>query len=135
MIARGATGLQQLYVRGLDQGAATLVPSSESAEGPFFSPDGRWVAFAVGVSLSGGHPPELRKYSLDTRLTQRVCGLTDYFGGVWTRADTMIFVGAQPLGLWRVPASGGTPDNVVPRFRIGGKDVQQARGVAGVVAG
>ncbi len=125
MIARGATGLQQLYVRGLDQGAATLVPSSESAEGPFFSPDGRWVAFAVGVSLSGGHPPELRKYSLDTRLTQRVCGLTDYFGGVWTRTDTMIFVGAQPLGLWRVPASGGTPDNVVPRFRIGGRDVQQ----------
>ena len=125
MVARGATGLQQLYVRGLDQGVATLVPSSESAEGPFFSPDGRWVAFAVGVSLSGGHPPELRKVL--TRYTAHAARLRPH-GLLWRRLDPRRhdnFVGAQPFGLWRVPASGGTPDNVVPRFRIGGKDVQK----------
>ena len=66
-VARGVTGVQSLYVRPLDSNDAVLVPGSDTAEGPFFSPDGRWVAFAVGVSLTGGPPPALRKYSLETR--------------------------------------------------------------------
>ena len=32
-------------------------PGSETAEGPFFSPDGRWVGFAVGVSRTAIHRP------------------------------------------------------------------------------
>ena len=50
-LAREASGSQQLYVRPLSETHATLVPGSETAEGPFFSPDGRWVAFAVGTSV------------------------------------------------------------------------------------
>jgi hypothetical protein len=75
-LARGAAGYQQLYLRGLDQDETTLVPGSETAEGPFFSPDGRWVAFGVGVSITGVHPPELRKYSLDTKPTSAGTGAT-----------------------------------------------------------
>ncbi|HVT44251.1 MAG TPA: protein kinase, partial [Thermoanaerobaculia bacterium] len=33
--------IQRLYIRRLDAENATLVPGSESAEGPFFSPDGK----------------------------------------------------------------------------------------------
>src|SRR5262249_48907788 len=43
-------GLQQLYVYRLETGETRLVPDSETAEGPFFSPDGQWVAFATEVS-------------------------------------------------------------------------------------
>ena len=70
----------RLYIRALGADAATPVPGSESAEGPFFSPDGRWVGFAVGVSGTAIHRPELRKYSLDTGLTQTVSSVVDYFG-------------------------------------------------------
>ncbi len=127
-LARGASGGQQLYIRKLDQPAATLVPNSESAEGPIFSPDGRWIAFAVGVSGNSGMttppPAELRKYSLDTGLTQRICPLGDFFGGVWTTTDEIIFVNTQPGGLWRVSANGGVPQPLVDRFRVDGAERQ-----------
>ena len=60
-VARGATGVQHLYVRSLDSESATLVPGSDTAEGPFFSPDGRWVGFAVGVSITGGYSARTAK--------------------------------------------------------------------------
>jgi hypothetical protein len=127
-LARGATGAQQLYVRRLNQSAATLVPNSESGESPFFSPDGRWIAFAAGVSPNSGMtarpPPELRKYSLDTGLTQRICGLQDFFGGVWTSTDDILFVNTQFGGIWKVSASGGEPQPIVERFRIDGHDME-----------
>ena len=40
-LAQGVSGLQELCVRPLNAARATLVPNSETAEGPFFSPDGR----------------------------------------------------------------------------------------------
>jgi Tol biopolymer transport system component len=121
-VARGETGVQGLYVRALDSAEAVLVPGSDTAEGPFFSPDGRWVAFAVGVSLTGGPPPALRKYSLETRLTQTVCPLDDYFGGVWRKDGSILFVGFLPGGLWTVPAKGGAPRPVFERFRHAGRE-------------
>jgi Tol biopolymer transport system component len=54
--------------------------------------------------------------------------LLDYFGGVWTKGNDLIFVGPQPRGLWRVPAGGGTPQNIVPKVRLGGKETE--RGIA-----
>jgi eukaryotic-like serine/threonine-protein kinase len=121
-VAREAAGVQRLYVRRLDEAEARLVPGSETAEGPFFSPDGRWVAFAVGASLQGGVPPELRKHSLDTGLTQTVCAIEDYFGGAWTDRGSILFVGAQPRGLLEVDAGGGAPRPLVETVREGGRD-------------
>jgi Tol biopolymer transport system component len=123
--ARGETGLDHLYVRRLADDEATLVPGSETAEGPFFSPDGKWVAFAVGVSLVGSSPPELRKYSLDTGLTQTICALDDYFGGVWRDDGSILFVNAEPRGLYSVDAGGGTPRSVLSRFRDGPTESQK----------
>jgi Tol biopolymer transport system component len=125
-LARGLSGLQELYVQPLNDTRATLVPNSQTAEGPFFSPDGRWVAFAVGTSALSATRPELRKYSLDTGLTQTVAPIEDYFGGVWTKDNHVIYIGAQPRGLWKVPAGGGTPHNIVPKVRFGGEDVDRA---------
>jgi Tol biopolymer transport system component len=123
--ARGETGLDHLYVRRLADARATLVPGSETAEGPFFSPDGKWVAFAVGVSLVGSSPPELRKYSLETGLTQTICALDDYFGGVWRDDDSILFVNAEPRGLYSVDAGGGPPRSVLPTFRDGPTERQK----------
>jgi serine/threonine-protein kinase len=125
-IARGASGSQRLYVRALESDAVQLVPGSETVEGPFFSPDGRWVAFAVGVSVTGGAPPELRKYSLDTGLTQTIARIRDYFGGVWLDDGNILFVNHHPTGLWTVDAGGGTPRQMIAKFVIDGQEVQRA---------
>ena len=92
------------------------MPGSESAEGPFFSPDGNWVAFAVGVSgLGGGIPRELRKQSLESGLTQTIAPIQDYFGGVWRNDGTIFFVDATDGTVSSVPASGGKPTLAVAR--------------------
>jgi len=113
---------QQLYVRGLDTGQTRLVPDSETGEGPFFSPDGQWVAFATEVST--GHPGagQLKKFSLSTGLTQLICPIPDYFGGTWEEDGTIFFVGEEQKGIWRVPAGGGIPAPVTATVRIGGKE-------------
>jgi serine/threonine-protein kinase len=46
-----AEGVSRLYVRGRDQVEAHVVPGSEGAAGPVFSPDGRWIAFASDNQL------------------------------------------------------------------------------------
>ena len=122
-LARGMTGHQQLYVRALGAESATLVPGSEEAEGVFFSPDGRWVAFAVGVSALGSQPAELRKYSLDTGLTQTIAPLNDYFGGVWLDDGRIVFVNQQPAGLWAVSSGGGEPRLLAATLTLDGKEI------------
>ncbi len=106
-------GKHQLYIRHLDKEEAILIPDSDGAEGPFFSPDSRWVAFAAGsVSGRSSAPPALKKVSVDGGLPQKVCALNDYFGGDWGENDVIVFVGAELQGLWRVPAAGGTPERI-----------------------
>jgi len=107
LLARSEGEQQKLYLRRLDSDEMRLVPGSETAEGPFFSPDGSWVAFAVGVSsLGGGVPAELRKHSLATGLTQTICPVEDYFGGAWREDGTIFFFNLFGDGPWSVPASG-----------------------------
>ena len=55
------TSETQLYLRDLNALEARLVPGSNGARQPFFSPDGKWVAFFAGgflekAEVSGGAP-------------------------------------------------------------------------------
>jgi serine/threonine-protein kinase len=134
-IARGASGPGRLYIRAMDSETAALVPGSETVEGPFFSPDGRWVAFAVGVSVAGGMPSELRKYSLDTGLTQTIAAVEDYFGGVWLDDGSIVFVNHQPAGLWKVEAGGGEPRQIAAKFVLDGHEVERIMAWPAVVPG
>jgi serine/threonine protein kinase/Tol biopolymer transport system component len=119
-------GVQQLYIQELDKDAPQLVPGSDEAEGPFFSPDSEWVAFAVGVSSQSGMKGELKKYSLSSGLTQSICDTTDYFGGSWTEDGNIIFTGPEYQGLWRVPAAGGTAEHFGEKWKVNGKEVHRA---------
>jgi serine/threonine-protein kinase len=56
-----STGGTQLYLRRLDELTPTPMPGTEGAISPFFTPDGRWVAFYAGnalkkVAVTGGAP-------------------------------------------------------------------------------
>jgi hypothetical protein len=57
-------GVSRLYVRPLEEKAAALLPGTEGASEPFFSPDGKWIGFfAEGkvkkVPSAGGTPVTL----------------------------------------------------------------------------
>jgi serine/threonine protein kinase len=89
-----------LYLRALDQLEAQVVPGTEGAKQPFWSPDSRSLAyFARGklmrVALDGGAPVE-------------ICAAPDARGGTWSTSGVIVF---SPLmiesGLMKVPASGG----------------------------
>jgi serine/threonine-protein kinase len=90
---------QQLYLRALDQLAATAIAGTEGASNPFFSPDGRWVGFWSGgalkkTSVSGGGP------------ATTICETPLVFGASWGSDDVIVFSRANQ-GLWRVAAAGG----------------------------
>jgi predicted Ser/Thr protein kinase len=92
----GKTGL---WVRALDGTTARLLPGTEGAGNPFWSPDSKSIAFwAAGkllrADLAGGPPVTI----CDSFLT---------LGAAWSNGQ--IVFGSVGGGLLRVPPSGGTP--------------------------
>jgi eukaryotic-like serine/threonine-protein kinase len=95
-------GHTSLYLRPLDELAARPIPATEGASSPFFSPDGRWLAFYVNgmlekVSVAGGVP-----------LT--ICEAPPVWSATWGENDSIVFATTLAgSGLWRVSANGGEP--------------------------
>ena len=94
--ARDATGVARLYLRPLDRFEASVVPESEGAQAPFFSPDGRRVGFFARAKLltaavAGGPPTPIADAS------------SHPLGGTWGEDDTIVFGPALSVGLLRVP--------------------------------
>ena len=97
---------RQLYLRRLDRLDATPIPSTGGATSPFFSPDGREVAFFTSgrlrkVSLEDGVATPLATFSAATRSPALNVG-------AWGGDGTIVFSsGTGPL--MRIPATGGDP--------------------------
>ena len=93
-----------LYRRPLDREEATVIPGTEAACVPFFSPDGQWIGFwAKGklykVAVKGGVPSLL-------------CDLRARPVGICWGPDGRIIFGTGRAGLGYVSAAGGTPDTL-----------------------
>jgi len=102
-------GTSQLYVRDLDNLIATPLPGTEGAVQPFFSPDGRSVAFFTAGKLA--------KASLMGMPAVTLCDVLGFRGGgSWGTEDTIVFASNMGGALYRVSAGGGetevllTPD-------------------------
>jgi serine/threonine-protein kinase len=94
----------QLYLRDLNSFEARVVAGSNGARQPFFSPDGKWLAFfAQG---------QLQKAEVAGGAPIRLAEATYPFGGTWNEDNTIIFAGSLGSGLLRIPASGGTPESL-----------------------
>jgi eukaryotic-like serine/threonine-protein kinase len=103
-VARQGTDEAQLYLRDLSSFEPRAVPGSSGAMQPFFSPDGRWVAFfAQGqlqkAEVSGGAPV-------------RVAEALSPMGGTWNSDNTIIYAPSLGSGLVRIPAGGGTSESL-----------------------
>ena len=89
-----------LYVRPLDQLAATVIPGTEGAVSPFFSPDGQWIGY--------WSPGEIRKVPLGGGPPVRVLAASQIFGASWGEDGNIVFARGTG-GLLEVPAAGGSP--------------------------
>jgi Tol biopolymer transport system component len=102
----------RLVIRDLGELTPRVLEGTEGADGPFFSPDGRWIGYtalgkAYKVSVAGGAPVLLGDSAFVTLAS-----------GAWLGNDRIVF--ATNTTLRGVSASGG-PTEVIetPRF-LGG---------------
>ena len=124
----------QIYLRSFDQVEPRSLPGTEGVVASvFFSPDGQWLGFAdrgglKKISSAGGAAVSLA----DGWLIQ---------GASWGPDDTIIF-NRLGRGLWRISASGGTPEQITipeaeneshryPQFLPDGKAVLFSAGPIG----
>lgn len=93
-------GKMQLWVRRLDSMEARVLPGTEGAYYPFWSPDAAWIAFFAGGKL--------KKIPAAGGPAQTLCNAAHGWGGDWSE-DGLILFGSRGIGIQRIAAAGGTP--------------------------
>jgi serine/threonine-protein kinase len=100
----GAGADRQLYIRPLDQLEGTVLSGTAGAYNPFFSPDGKWIAFVT--------PNQLKKVSVTGGAPLTLCNVNLSRGGSWGPDDMIVLAPRASSGLQRVPAAGGEPEEL-----------------------
>jgi len=105
VLAARVNGKLQLWLRPLDALQWQLMPTTDDARYPFWSPDSRNIGFfAEG---------KLRRIAAAGGPSQPVCDSGDTRGGTWSREDLILFSpGFSDNVIRRVPAAGGAPTDV-----------------------
>jgi Tol biopolymer transport system component/predicted Ser/Thr protein kinase len=105
-VARGPGGKEQLATRLLDQANPTLLPGTENAADPFFSPDGQWIGFFADGKM--------KKISVQGGAAVTLCDVFGPSGASWGEDGSIIIANLSIPGfhLSRVPAAGGTPQAI-----------------------
>ena len=93
--------IRPIWVRALDEIAARPIPGTEGGRRPFFSPDGKWLAYFSSFGRSS-----LMKVPLAGGAPTRLCENAAFQGGSWGEDDQIVFSGANG-SLMRVSAAGG----------------------------
>ena len=94
----------RLFLRRLDQRAATELAGTEDAAKPFFSPDGLWVGFIAGRKLN--------KISVDGGAVVTLGDARNFGGASWSEDDSIFVSEAITKGLLRIPPGGGQSETI-----------------------
>ena len=94
-----------LTIRAMDDVEPKVVPGTEGARSPAFSPDGQQIAFWVN-----GH---IKRLALDEDVSVVVGAFRERPMGMHWNADSFIYVGRANQGIWRLSAAGGAAEQVL----------------------
>src|SRR6185312_8814093 len=89
----------QLWVRRADALDARMVDGGEHANQPFWSPDGRQIAFFT--------KEKLKRVPADGGRVEEICDVQDARGGAWSSKDVIVFASTNGGPLSKVSPSGG----------------------------
>ncbi len=128
-VADATSGRQNLWIRSLSSTPARRLDQSESANSPFWSPDGQFIGFFAENTL--------KRMAAAGGSVQTICtvpiGNTSAHGGAWGAGGVIVFAPGG-AGLMRVAATGGAPapattlepdeiEHIWPQFLPGGRHV------------
>ncbi|HLF13616.1 MAG TPA: protein kinase [Bacteroidota bacterium] len=99
--ASDTTGRNSLWVRPVGSMTPILLPGTNGATYPFWSPDNRTVAFFAGGKL--------KKIDAAGGPTLTICDAADGRGGTWNREGVIVFSPEANGLLSKVSAAGGLP--------------------------
>ena len=93
-----------LWIRSLTDGSTHSIAGTENADFPFWSPDGKSVAFFT--------PGKIKRVAIGGGLPSDIAEAPNARGGTWGRDDIILFTPATQEAIYSVPASGGEPKKV-----------------------
>jgi Tol biopolymer transport system component len=103
-----------LWIYELGSASARSLADTEGASYPFWSADGRSLAFFADGKL--------KKLEVSGTQLQTVCDAPTGRGGTWNKDGVIVFAPDTNVGLHRVSASGGTPTQISNPDRDRGED-------------
>jgi serine/threonine protein kinase len=99
-VAQNQTG-SNLWLRKIDSAVASVLPGTDGAAHPFWSPDSKQVGFFARNSLL--------TIELGSNSPKQVCVAGEGRGAAWSPQGVIVFSPGYTDPLFRVPATGGNP--------------------------
>jgi len=103
-ISAEAGRTMSLWIRALNSTEAKMLPNTEDGIAPFWSPDGRFVAFWANG--------QLRKVDISNDAVTTICETPASLTGTWNQDGIILFAGDTKIS--RVAANGGPVANFEP---------------------
>jgi eukaryotic-like serine/threonine-protein kinase len=106
-IGTSEKGTTALWTRAMDSSEPRMLPGTESAQTPIWSPDGAWIAFFADgklkkTAVGGGQP-------------QTIAPIPGFQDGSWGSSGVIIFRPSNRQPLFRIAESGG---EIAPLTRL-----------------
>src|SRR5262245_19335080 len=103
----------RLYLRSMNSVSSRALAGTEGAQAPFFSPDGQWIGFFA--------QNKLKKVSAGGGVPQTLADAFQGDGGSWGPDGTIYYASGPTSPIWRVPAAGGSRQQVTALDRSRGE--------------
>jgi eukaryotic-like serine/threonine-protein kinase len=104
-VGADSAGTEWLWIRPINSLTSSPITESTSEAYPFWSPDSKSIAYF--------YKGKLMKISLDSGTPVAICDASSGRGGSWNQEGTIIFSPSPTVGIYEVPAAGGTPKEII----------------------